>query len=256
MTDGRDIKLEALQQHVSVLQAKLNNLEPTPGPSAPTLAPAALTPLPVESPARSPPRPEDNNADPDEEDGSTSVADALAERFKAFTLGFVKNQFFGASSGYMLMKNAVTTKEEAVGRSSVSDWRRPEYWNMRPWELPPASDHPSYTFPAPDLIASLLQLYFDAVHPTFPLLHQPSFERAVSDGLHEREYQFGAVVLAVLALGSRYSDDPRVFVPGTDNSKLSSGWTFFNQVQVVRKSLHDEPSLYEVQLYCVSSAAY
>ncbi|KAF7369194.1 Zn(2)-C6 fungal-type domain-containing protein [Mycena venus] len=146
----------------------------------------------------------------------------------------------------------MTVKEEYLGRPIVTQFRRPEFWHMRPWELPPHQETPQYIFPERDLITSLVSLYFDNVHPTSPLLHRPTFERSVTEGLHLKDYRFGATLLAVLAIGSRYSDDPRVFVPGS-NSSLSCGWNFFNQVQVIRKSLFDEPSIYEVQLYCLIS---
>lgn len=61
---------------------------------------------------------------------------------------------------------------------------------------------------------------------------------------------FAATVLLVCAVGSRYSDDPRVFLDDT-NTPHSCGWKWFDQVQVVRKSLLAPPSLYDLQFYCV-----
>ena len=51
------------------------------------------------------------------------------------------------------------------------------------------------------------------------------------------------------ALGSRYSDDPRVF--SDEGDTLSAGWGFYEQVPVVRKELFYPPSVYEMQFYCV-----
>ncbi|KAJ6557322.1 fungal-specific transcription factor domain-containing protein [Mycena vulgaris] len=62
-----------------------------------------------------------------------------------------------------------------------------------------------------------------------------------------QDMTFGAALLAVLGVASRYSDDPRVFVEG--DTTLSSGWKFVKQVQTVRKMF--EPTLYEVQFYCL-----
>ncbi|KAJ7163354.1 fungal-specific transcription factor domain-containing protein [Mycena filopes] len=104
-----------------------------------------------------------------------------------------------------------------------------------------------YRYPEPDLIASLLNLYFTVMHPTFPLLHQPTFEKSVAEGLHFSNMEFGGLLLSVLAVASRYSDDPRVFVKG--DRSLSSGWKFASQVEIVRR--HFEATLYEIQMYCL-----
>ncbi|KAJ7680543.1 fungal-specific transcription factor domain-containing protein [Mycena polygramma] len=233
--------VEELKQQLSVLEAKLRTVHPDSVPVASTSAsisvikyspPADATPTP-------PPLPEEDLSH-----------DELSERFRQFSLGSLNNRFFGSSSGFMLVKNAMTVKEDYLGRPMVPQFRRAEFWNMRPWEKGPHEDTPKYIFPDRDLMTSLINLYFLNVHPTLPVLHRPTFERSLAEGLHYDDFRFGATVLAVLAVASRYSDDPRVFVAGA-NSTLSSGWKFFNQVQVIRKSLFDEPSIYEVQLYCL-----
>ncbi|KAJ7654343.1 hypothetical protein B0H17DRAFT_1099789, partial [Mycena rosella] len=40
----------------------------------------------------------------------------------------------------------------------------------------------------------------------------------------------GSTVLAVCAVASKYSDDPRVLLEGT-NTRLSSGWKYFCQLE-------------------------
>ncbi|KAJ6594114.1 fungal-specific transcription factor domain-containing protein [Mycena capillaripes] len=230
--------VEELKQQLSALEEKLRTVQPesTTIPSTSVIKyptpPADATPVP-------PPLPEEDLSH-----------DELAERFRQFSMSALNNRFFGSSSGFMLVKNAIAVKEDYLGRPIVPQFRRPEFWNMRPWEKEPHDDTPKYIFPERDLLITLVNLYFSNVHPTLPLLHRPSFERSVAEGLHLDDFRFGACLLAVLAVASRYSDDPRVFVPGS-NSTLSSGWNFFNQVQVIRKSLFDEPSIYEVQLYCL-----
>ena len=57
---------------------------------------------------------------------------------------------------------------------------------------------------------------------------------------------------AVLGLGSRYADDPRVLVDGT-NDLHSAGWKYVSQVTQIRPAMAVRPSLYEVQAYCVSA---
>jgi hypothetical protein len=111
---------------------------------------------------------------------------------------------------------------------------------------------PRYTFPDPDLIASLTDIFFSHVHPYYPIIHQPTFRKSVNEGLHFQNHQFGATVLLVCAVASRWSDDTRVLVEGS-NSRLSSGFHWYDQVQLLRKDLYQVPSLYELQFYCVSS---
>jgi hypothetical protein len=120
------------------------------------------------------------------------------------------------------------------------------------WEFTLSSEHerPKYIYPDDDLMHELVSLYFDRTSYYFPILHRPTFERAVADKLHERDDLFGATLLLVCAVASRFSDDPRVLLEGAD-SLHSSGWKWFQQVQMVRKSLLAPPALYDLQFYCV-----
>jgi hypothetical protein len=81
------------------------------------------------------------------------------------------------------------------------------------WELGPHDETPNYVFPDQDLITSLVNVYFTNVHATLPLLHRPSFERSVAEGLHLNDYRFGGTLLAVLAVASRVSipTEPSLF---------------------------------------------
>ena len=112
-------------------------------------------------------------------------------------------------------------------------------------------ERPAYVFPDDDLLSSLVHLYFENVNPMYPLLHRPTFERSIAEGLHMRDEGFGATLLLVCAVASRFSDDPRIFLEGSDSTH-SCGWKWFRQVQVCRKSLLAPPSLYDLQFYCVS----
>ncbi|KAJ7902064.1 hypothetical protein B0H14DRAFT_3724432, partial [Mycena olivaceomarginata] len=183
--------VEELQQQLSVLEAKLRTVQPDTA--------TASTALPSTSVIKYPSPPNDASPTPPSLPEEDLSHDELAERFRQFELGSLKHRFFGSSSGFMLMKNAILVKEDYMGRSVVAQFRRPEFWNIRPWEEAPASETPQYVFPDQDLMNSLISIYFTVLHPTFPLLHRPSFERSV----------------------------------------------------MIRKSLFDEPSIYEVQLYCL-----
>ncbi len=115
-------------------------------------------------------------------------------------------------------------------------------------------DKPPLFFPPDDLLADLLNLYFAYFHLYMPLLHEPSFRRSVASGLHIRDHRFGAVLLLVCAVASRYSNDPRIFLEGA--SEHSCGWRWFVQTQGMPRSVFDSPSLYDLQHCCVRLLSY
>ena len=96
----------------------------------------------------------------------------------------------------------------------------------------------------------LIDLYFVHTNVIYPLLHRPTFEKGLAEGLHQRSIGFGATVLLVCAIGSRYTKDPRVMLPDA-NSDHSAGWRYFDQVQTIRRPQLTPPSLYDLQIYCV-----
>jgi hypothetical protein len=100
----------------------------------------------------------------------------------------------------------------------------------------------------------LIDLYFENFNFMLPVLHGPTFKRTVTQGRHHHDPWFGAVVLVVCAIGSRFTEDPRVFADGRGEPgyRWSSGWMWFEQVQFIRKSMFDAPYLYELQFCCVS----
>ena len=113
---------------------------------------------------------------------------------------------------------------------------------------------PHKDFPPPDLLATLVALYFTHMNDLLPLLHRPTFEAAVRDGVHLHDEGFGSTVLLVCANGARFADDPRVLLGGPGEIPQSAGWKWFQQVQMVRKSLLAPPRLYDLQIYAVRHA--
>jgi hypothetical protein len=95
----------------------------------------------------------------------------------------------------------------------------------------------------------LLDGYFLHFNPLLPLLHRPTFEDAVKQGLHLVDNGFGFVLLLVVALGARWVDDQRVLLE--DGSRYSAGWKWFNQVQLPMKALLAPPRVTDLQVYCV-----
>jgi hypothetical protein len=98
---------------------------------------------------------------------------------------------------------------------------------------------------------SLIDLYFAHMNLFLPLLHRPTFERAVAEGLHLTNEMFALNLLLVCAIGSRYSNDPRILLDDTSFSWHSCGWKWFSQVPMVKQAPVEAASLYEIQFYCV-----
>ncbi|KAK7033444.1 fungal-trans domain-containing protein [Favolaschia claudopus] len=195
-------------------------------------------------PTPSPPSTSARFEEPPDDQGL--MADELASRFSQFGLTPSKVNYFGEDSSFALVNNASMMKEQFLGRSTIAHSRRPYFWQVLPWEKELIDLKPCYIFPPPDLMSSLVQLYFTVIHTTIPFLHRPSFERGIAQGLHYTNKDFGGMVLSVLAVASRYSKDPRVFLSG--GAPFSAGWKFRIQVQEMRK-IGEEHTIYEIQTY-------
>ncbi|KAF9482138.1 hypothetical protein BDN70DRAFT_991356 [Pholiota conissans] len=194
-----------------------------------------------------------------DDDGSSEGDDlehiALTKHFSELSLESVEDRFFGQSSGFMFFKQAATAKGALTGKPVKPDprnFRRPLYWNVRPWELAFATvQEPSYIYPDKDLLQTLVFIYFDKFNPFYPLLHKPTFLRMLNSGEHYQNPAFGMVVLLVCACASRYTDDPRVMMPG-DSTGMSSGWRFFCQVPLHRNQLMYKTTTYDLQYYALT----
>ena len=112
-----------------------------------------------------------------------------------------------------------------------------------------------FEFPEDDLLWHLIDCYFTHMNVITPILHRPSFEQQVREGLHFKEEAFGAVVLSVCANGARISDDRRVL---TDEGKdwYSAGWAWFSQVRMTQKALLSSSRLYDLQVLCVRTLSF
>ncbi|KAJ7467436.1 hypothetical protein B0H11DRAFT_2239440 [Mycena galericulata] len=136
--------------------------------------------------------------------------------------------FHGKSSQAMLVKAAVDLKSAPRNPNASRVSTPPKPWTAKPWlDSPPPRR--SYIFPEYDLMVSLISFYFDNVNVFFPILHRPSFTRAVAADKHVRDDGFAGTLLRVCALGARYSDDPRVHLP-TVTMCGTAGWKWFDQI--------------------------
>ena len=115
--------------------------------------------------------------------------------------------------------------------------------------LPPSS------FPPPDLLPTVLSLYFPHMNSHYPVLHAPTFTAAVAAGEHLRNGGFGATVLLACAIGARFtrgddSDLARVLLEGEEHYH-SAGWRWFLVVVGVRRMSFAPAKIYDLQIYAV-----
>ncbi|KAJ7644416.1 fungal-specific transcription factor domain-containing protein [Roridomyces roridus] len=192
-------------------------------------------------------------SDQSTEDDDTDISEELSAQFRKVSIqlkGF-SSESFGQVSNMQFVRAALAIQEKHKGHSSPAPLARPIYWDQTPWEKEFYDQQPCYIFPDPDLVESLLALYFTNFHPTFPLLHRDFFRQQVAEGLHLTNTKFGALLLAVLAVASRDSNDPRVTV---DGNTLSSGWRFITQVQPVENFF--DVTIHDLQFNCLMTLFY
>ncbi|KAJ7647014.1 fungal-specific transcription factor domain-containing protein [Roridomyces roridus] len=168
------------------------------------------------------------------------------------------NRFFGKSSGIQFVQTALDFRYKAIGLSpptcAILPNKRTHFWDPPQWLLPSKEPAPEYSFPEADLLPALVDLYFKEVNCYFPVMHRPTFDRKVADGLHLVDPGFAATLLMVCSLGSRFSDDPRILLDGEKGDCYhSAGWKWHNQVRVIPLNLIYKPDLYELQVTALSA---
>lgn len=155
--------------------------------------------------------------------------------------------YLGQSSGAHLVKAALSFIDQQKGEEQVDQEReavanltrappsrfqqtailrslnlRPQFWLQPTWERDSYhvlaghrnyslfQPHPPFEFPPPDLLASLVQIYFETHHVYHPIVHRPTVEKGLRQGLHLTDKVFSTIVMLVCAIGARWSTDPRV----------------------------------------------
>lgn len=113
-----------------------------------------------------------------------------------------------------------------------------------------------FTFPEMDLLLHLVDRYFQFMNIFFPLLHRPTYENSIAEGLHHRNQGFGATVLLACAIGCRFSHDPRVVLEVTEEDPSSTSWDLFRQVGRLLRLPYCPQSIYDLQVYPVSNATF
>ncbi|KAK6996558.1 fungal-trans domain-containing protein [Favolaschia claudopus] len=244
----KKLTTEDMQKEIDRLTAELQAVSVCSRCSKPlrSKAPDALR-----TPALTPDA-ETASSESDDDGDALDIQQNLVHRFSHFALDANQNKYFGLASNLVLANDAIAIKQQHMGPSAAFPFRRRIFWDTLPWEKEALNRRPHYVYPANDLISTLVAIYFDTIHPIHPILHRPSFERSVAQGLHLVNQDFGGTLLAVLASASRYSNDARVFVgKDVNTASLSAGWKFASQIQPMNKIV--EPTLYEVQTYALLS---
>ncbi|KAF5335057.1 hypothetical protein D9758_016330 [Tetrapyrgos nigripes] len=181
----------------------------------------------------------------EDDDSDYSEGELLSQEMAKMRLSRIENRHFGKSSIPFLFASAL----EVLKYRPAFD-KRSEYWVLSPYERTRIEEEPMLQFPDDDHLQSLLEAYFAFHHPYQPLLHQASFERSVAEGLQLRDHQFGALLLAVCSVASKYSEDPRN-LPKDSSAVLALGWRWFQQLKLTRPIFAEPVSLYELQTYCL-----
>ncbi|KAF7298537.1 hypothetical protein MIND_00800400 [Mycena indigotica] len=186
------------------------------------------------------------------------VAGCVSDVFDPYT-GYKKNdRDYGTSSTSNFMKAAI--KHIHHGQVYILGVQRAEFWTPPLWERFTVM-YPPLEFPDPDLLETLVHIYFEQINPIMGVLHRISFEGSLESNRHLTERAFGEVVLGVCAVASKYSDDPRVFLDEAPrDSEHSAGWKWFAQIRPMSASLDSTKSLLQLQrlilgvfYFCASS---
>ncbi|KAF7360056.1 Zn(2)-C6 fungal-type domain-containing protein [Mycena venus] len=197
----------------------------------------------------------------------------IASKFEKFSVGTMgEHAFIGKSSGASLLRAAIDLKADAKRKEeshhasspSLGDqiradskekidpatWpsRRLQYWTSF-WKQSDNTVRQRHTFkfPSDPLMHHLIELYFTRQNIYLPLLHRPTFERSVAEGLHLKDAGFGAILLLVSAIASRWSTDPSLA-----NAGLACGWDWFDQVPLAENRFFGQATLYDLQQYCLA----
>ncbi|KAF7792733.1 hypothetical protein EIP86_003831 [Pleurotus ostreatoroseus] len=211
-----------------------------------------------------PPLPVDED-DLESSDDEYTARKTLEHAFRSVSLDPGAPHFFGKSSSFMFLQKALDIRQgyvsealapvipDPVATPASFPTKRLEFWNTHPWLKDMTQTH-VFEFPPDDLMHSLVEAYFRIDNTYMPLLHCPTFETSLRDGLHLRDEGFAMIVLLVCAIGSRSSDDPRVLLDGFDDLH-SAGWKWFRQAQLAFQVINFETtSLYDLQVICLMAA--
>ncbi|KAJ7033764.1 fungal-specific transcription factor domain-containing protein [Mycena alexandri] len=171
----------------------------------------------------------------------------IADSFQALSLDGVSRDpgFQGKSSAAMLVKAAVEIKPANKPWTPPRNRPPPRRWTLKPWETETDRAKQHTLFPDDSLMSSLVSCYFSNVNHFLPLLHRGIFEESIRRRLYIQDPSFGSVLLLVCALGSLY-------LTGAQN-RPGLGWECYDQIELCGHSLRQQPTLYDLQAYCLAT---
>ena len=186
-----------------------------------------------------------------------------------------RGEYYGPMSADRLVDFALEfrdgTEYKPVPFEEMFQNRRREFWGVQDVSLPWALCHPRWysdksqwmgpqpgsssnrlKFPPPEIITSLVDAYFTYSNIYYPVLHRPTFQRLLDQKLHQRDHEFGSVLLVVCAIAARFSDHPYVSdVPLESPNSRMACWLSQTR-EVMQRPFTSTATLFEVQYYCVS----
>ena len=139
--------------------------------------------------------------------------------------------------------------------------RRPEAW-VEDWEVECTGSNsdtqkPPYVdedFGSEVVMYHLVDVYFDMVNVTLPLLNKAQFKASIPTRKLERE--FGSILIVVCALGAVFSGDERFTHPDQEHLQFTAGLNFYKTARLKMKdfltsaaTLEDIQALILLQIY-------
>ncbi|TIC24928.1 hypothetical protein E3Q10_03650 [Wallemia mellicola] len=131
-------------------------------------------------------------------------------------------RYFGSVKGLLVKVKQYT----GPSTPPLSTQQRPEYWNTHE-KLEEDSYIEPYVnedFGDERLYMLLVEIYFDKVNSTLPLLNKKRFVAEISQRKLERK--FASILILVCALGALYCDDQRVLLPSREPFRFLAGSSF------------------------------
>ncbi|KAK7457845.1 Gypsy retrotransposon integrase-like protein 1 [Stygiomarasmius scandens] len=189
-----------------------------------------------------------DSSSPAETSEETDNVENLTQQLSEFSFGHTRH---GECSNLMSMMGATDHGKDLHG-SNLPDWnsifsavKRPEFWDNTSWPVWYRSTerHPPLEFPPQSQLQQLVDAYFAETDVYTILLHRPTFEKSICEGLHLRDDAFGAVVLAVCALGAN------LLSPCPRSEITEDQW--FCQIRLERFVFSPKLELHHLQLYCL-----
>ncbi|PIL25393.1 transcription factor [Ganoderma sinense ZZ0214-1] len=183
------------------------------------------------------------------DDDEGDIDGEITEGMRRLSVNSKPFRYHGRSSTMVFIRSTIALKNQCTRSIPAQQGDRQHPWVQALVE----DDFPVFEegcFPPRDLLDALVDIYFCHTNCHYPLLHEPTFKKAVNAGQHLRSGGFGATVLLVCAIGSRFTRDPRVLLRDYDHPH-SAGWEWFRHVEKARGWSFAPAKLHDLQVYAL-----